>query len=97
MNYDVIISGGGLIGLITAIGLSDDSVSVAVIEKSNLSRTVNDNRAFAISQGSKRILEKLEIWQFLESEAEPILDICILDGDSPFIVHYDHKMISEEP
>ncbi|MGL9726564.1 MAG: FAD-dependent monooxygenase, partial [Wolbachia sp.] len=42
-------------------------------------------------------LEKLEIWQFLESEAEPILDICILDGDSPFIVHYDHKMISEEP
>lgn len=33
MNYDVIISGGGLLGLITAIGLSCDSVSVAVIEK----------------------------------------------------------------
>ena len=26
MNYDVIISGGGLLGLITAIGLSNDSV-----------------------------------------------------------------------
>lgn len=97
MNYDVIISGSGLIGLITAIGLSNDSVSVAVIEKSSLPRTVDDNRAFAISQGSKKILEKLGIWRILEGEAEPILDICILDGNSPFTVHYDHKMVGEEP
>ncbi len=61
MNYDVIISGSGLIGLITAIGLSNDSVSVAVIEKNSLSRAVDDNRAFAISQGLKKILEKLGI------------------------------------
>lgn len=54
MNYDVIISGSGLIGLITAIGLSNDSVSVAVIEKNSLPRAVDDNRAFAISQGSKK-------------------------------------------
>ncbi|MFL3877353.1 2-octaprenyl-6-methoxyphenyl hydroxylase [Wolbachia endosymbiont of Trichogramma kaykai] len=97
MNYDVIISGSGLIGLITAIGLSNDSVSVAVIEKNSLPRAIDDNRAFAISQGSKKILEKLGIWFLLEGEAEPILDICILDGDSPFTVHYDHKMVGEEP
>ncbi|MDR0773261.1 MAG: 2-octaprenyl-6-methoxyphenyl hydroxylase [Wolbachia pipientis] len=94
MNYDVIISGGGLLGLITAIGLSCDSVSIAVIEKNSLPRVVDDNRAFAISQGSKRILEKLGIWQFIESEAEPILDICILDAVT---VHYNHKMVGEEP
>ncbi|WP_265042593.1 2-octaprenyl-6-methoxyphenyl hydroxylase [Wolbachia endosymbiont (group A) of Sphecodes monilicornis] len=94
MNYDVIISGGGLLGLITAIGLSCDSVSVAVIEKNSLPRVVDDNRAFAISQGSKKILEKLGIWQFIESEAEPILDICILDAVT---VHYNHKMVGEEP
>lgn len=94
MNYDVIISGGGLLGLITAIGLSCNSVSVAVIEKNSLPRVVDDNRAFAISQGSKKILEKLGIWQFIESEAEPILDICILDAVT---VHYNHKMVGEEP
>lgn len=97
MNYDVIISGGGLLGLITAIGLSQGSVSVAVIEKNSLPRITNDNRAFAISQGSKKILESLGIWQLIENEAEPILDICILDGNSPVTVHYDHKMVSEEP
>ncbi|MDR2831508.1 MAG: 2-octaprenyl-6-methoxyphenyl hydroxylase [Rickettsiales bacterium] len=97
MNYDVIISGSGLLGLITAIGLSNDSVSVAVIEKNSLPRVIDDNRAFAISQGSKKILEKLGIWQFVESEAEPILDICILDGNSLVTVHYDHKMVGEEP
>ncbi|WP_341811514.1 2-octaprenyl-6-methoxyphenyl hydroxylase [Wolbachia endosymbiont (group A) of Oxytorus armatus] len=94
MNYDVITSGGGLLGLITAIGLSCNSVSVAVIEKNSLPRVVDDNRAFAISQGSKKILEKLGIWQFIESEAEPILDICILDAVT---VHYNHKMVGEEP
>ncbi|NSX83036.1 2-octaprenyl-6-methoxyphenyl hydroxylase [Wolbachia endosymbiont of Atemnus politus] len=97
MNYDVIISGGGLLGLITAIGLSNDSVSVAVIEKNSLPRVIDDNRAFAISQGSKKILEKLGIWQFIEGKAEPILDICILDGNSPVTVHYDYKMVGEEP
>lgn len=97
MNYDIIISGGGLLGLITAIGLSDHSVSVAVVEKNSLPRVVDDNRAFAISQGAKKILEKLGIWQFIDSEAEPISDICILDGNSPITVHYDHKMVGEEP
>ncbi|OWZ25632.1 2-octaprenyl-6-methoxyphenyl hydroxylase [Wolbachia endosymbiont of Wuchereria bancrofti] len=97
MSYDVIISGGGLLGLITAIGLSNNSVSVAVIEKNSLPRIIDDNRAFAISQGSRKILEKLGIWQFIESEAEPILDICILDENSPITVHYNHKMVSEEP
>ncbi|QKX02935.1 2-octaprenyl-6-methoxyphenyl hydroxylase [Wolbachia endosymbiont of Litomosoides sigmodontis] len=97
MNYDVIISGGGLLGLITAIGLGNNSVSIAVIEKNNLPRVVDDNRAFAISQGSRKILEKLGIWRFIESEAEPILDICILDENSPITVHYDHKMVSKEP
>ncbi|QOD38862.1 2-octaprenyl-6-methoxyphenyl hydroxylase [Candidatus Wolbachia massiliensis] len=97
MNHDVIISGGGLLGLITAIGLSNDSMSVAVIEKNSLPRIIDDNRAFAISQGSKKILEKLGIWRFLEGEAEPILDICILDRNSPVTVHYNHKMVGEEP
>lgn len=97
MNYDVIISGGGLLGLITAIGLSSHSVSVAVVEKNSLPRVISDNRAFAISQGAKRILEKLGIWEFIDSEAEPILDICILDGNSPITVHYDHKMVGKEP
>ncbi len=97
MNYDVIISGGGLLGFIAAIGLSNNSVSVAVIEKSNLQHVINDNRVFAISQGSRKILEKLGIWQIIESEAEPILDIFILDENSPVTVHYDHKIVSEEP
>jgi 2-octaprenyl-6-methoxyphenol hydroxylase len=61
MNYDVIISGCGLLGIITAIGLSNDSVCIAVIDKNNLPLIIDDNRAFAISQGSKKILEHLGI------------------------------------
>jgi 2-octaprenyl-6-methoxyphenol hydroxylase len=94
MNYDVIISGGGLIGLMTAIGLSNSSISVAVIEKNILPFKTDDNRAFAISQGSKQILEKLGIWQFIDEYAEPILDICILDSSS---VHYSYKTVSDQP
>ncbi len=94
MNYDVIISGGGLIGLITAIGLSSSSISVAVVEKNILPSETDDNRAFAISQGSKKILEQLGIWQFIDKDAEPILDICILENRS---VHYNYKTVSDQP
>ncbi|OEY87072.1 2-octaprenyl-3-methyl-6-methoxy-1,4-benzoquinol hydroxylase [Wolbachia pipientis] len=97
MNYDVIISGGGLLGLITAIGLSHQSISVAVIEKNTLPRVTDDNRAFAIAQGSKQILERFGIWKFIHADAEPIFDICILDGNSPVSVHYNHKTVGSEP
>ncbi|WP_333023018.1 2-octaprenyl-6-methoxyphenyl hydroxylase [Wolbachia endosymbiont of Pentidionis agamae] len=95
MNYDIIISGGGMLGLITAIGLSKESISVAVIEKNILPFAINDNRAFAISQGSKKILEEFGIWKYID--AEPIMDIMILDENSPVTVHYDHKTVSTEP
>ncbi|MDG7055978.1 MAG: 2-octaprenyl-6-methoxyphenyl hydroxylase [Wolbachia endosymbiont of Meromenopon meropis] len=97
MNYDVIISGGGLLGFISAIALSHNSISVALIEKNVLPRIIDDDRAFAISQGSKKILEKLGIWQLIENKAEPILDICVLDVNSPITVHFNYKMVGEEP
>ncbi|GHM58509.1 MAG: 2-octaprenyl-3-methyl-6-methoxy-1,4-benzoquinol hydroxylase [Candidatus Mesenet longicola] len=98
MYYDVIISGGGLLGLITAIGLKRKSLSVALLEKNDISHPPKcDNRVFAISYNTKKLLENFGIWHFIESEAEPILDICILDENSPISLHYDHKIISKEP
>ncbi|WP_346268845.1 2-octaprenyl-6-methoxyphenyl hydroxylase [Wolbachia endosymbiont of Howardula sp.] len=98
MKYDVIISGGGLLGMITAIGLNKNNISVAVIEKNIVPRILSDdNRALAISQGSKKILDQLGIWHFLAHAAEPILDISISDENNPFTLHYHHKIVSEEP
>ncbi|WP_339046195.1 2-octaprenyl-6-methoxyphenyl hydroxylase [Candidatus Mesenet endosymbiont of Agriotes lineatus] len=98
MYYDVIISGGGLLGSITAIGLKRKFLSVALLEKNDIFHPPkSDNRVFAISYNTKRLLEDFGIWHFIESEAGPILDICILDENSPISVHYDHKVVSKEP
>lgn len=98
MHYDIIISGGGLLGSITAIGLKRKSLSVALLEKNDISHPLkHDNRVFAISYNTRKLFEDFGIWHFIESEAEPILDICILDDGSPISVHYDHKIVSKEP
>lgn len=98
MYYDVIILGGGLLGSITAIGLKRKSLSVALLEKNDISHPPKcDNRVFAISYNTKKLFEDFGMWHLIESAAEPILDICILEEDSPISVHYDHKIVSKEP
>ncbi len=74
MNSKVFISGGGPVGLILAIGLSQLGAEVILAEK-NLPDEMNlvnsnkspdssfDGRVIALTYGSKLILEKLGVWE----------------------------------
>lgn len=67
-NFDVIIIGGGMVGLATACALGEQSLQVAVIDD-NLTLTVLPEqptvRASAINASSQRYFSQLGIWQDL--------------------------------
>ncbi|MEA3406219.1 MAG: FAD-dependent monooxygenase [Pseudomonadota bacterium] len=71
LQTDVVISGGGPVGLMLAIGLSQKGFQVVLAEKfkpvDSLSEVKNsfDGRVLALSYGSKLILEQLELWSSL--------------------------------
>ena len=82
IETDVLIIGGGLVGLVAAHSLSSLNYKVLLIDKAAFPKNrkmFNDTRTVAVSEGSKQFLESLSLWGFLESYAEPIKTIKVFD------------------
>jgi 2-octaprenyl-6-methoxyphenol hydroxylase len=82
-QYDVVIVGGGLAGASMAAALSGMDLRCSVVEPVSVSASVQpsfDDRALALSEGSRRILDTLGIWRHLEPDSIcPIRHIHVSD------------------
>ncbi|HEX9947502.1 MAG TPA: UbiH/UbiF/VisC/COQ6 family ubiquinone biosynthesis hydroxylase [Allosphingosinicella sp.] len=89
---DVIILGGGLIGLTLAIALDRHGLSTLVIDPADPERSVApafDGRATAIASASWRMLEAIGVAERLEGEGCPIRSIRVSDGLEPGGIVFD--------
>lgn len=75
-DYDVIIIGGGPVGMALALALRDSGTSVLLLEARGLPGKTEDSRPLALSHGSRIILEHLGVWKTLP-EVTPITTIHI--------------------
>ncbi|MBP6819236.1 MAG: UbiH/UbiF/VisC/COQ6 family ubiquinone biosynthesis hydroxylase [Ferrovibrio sp.] len=99
IQTEVAIVGGGLAGLTLGIALARHGVDTLLIDREDPARALNagfDGRVSAIALASQRMLAAIGLWQHV-SEAQPMWDIRVSDGDSPLFVHYDHKTLGEDP
>ena len=97
---EIVVIGGGLVGLSLGHALASAGIETAVVDREEPAIAANDafdGRAFAISYGSRRILEGLGLWQDMAPNAAPILDIRVTDGPSLLFLHYDHREVGNEP
>ena len=97
---EAVIIGGGLIGLTLGIALGRSGIETVVVERESPKRVRNaafDGRTSAIAFGSRQVLEALGLWEAMEGQAEPILDIRVADGDSLLFLHYDHRDVGSDP
>jgi 2-octaprenyl-6-methoxyphenol hydroxylase len=99
-NYNVLIIGGGMAGLILAAALGGAGVSTAVIEPlapEKLLDTGFDGRTTAIAGGSRNALASIGVWPEMGDEAADILEIRVSDEHSPLFLHYDHAELDDGP
>jgi 2-octaprenyl-6-methoxyphenol hydroxylase len=99
-HTDIAIIGGGLVGLTTACALAHSGMRITVVEGRPLETVQSaqsDGRSSAIAYGSYRFLKDIGVWDTLEYKAEPILDIRVSDSDSRLFLHYDHRLVGDEP
>jgi 2-octaprenyl-6-methoxyphenol hydroxylase len=83
---DVIILGGGLVGLTLAIALDRHGLSSLVVDPADPLATLSpdyDGRATAIASASWRMLETIGVGQRLEGQGCPIDSIRVSDGLAP--------------
>jgi len=96
-HCDVIIGGGGMVGLSLALALARGGLAVVVadpVPQSAATEVQFDGRVCALSYASVRMFQALGVWDRLEKLAQPITDILVTDGrlgkePSPFSLHFD--------
>jgi 2-octaprenyl-6-methoxyphenol hydroxylase len=97
---DVLIVGGGPTGGLLASALAQAGVTVTVVEAATpdtLGRPGSDARAIAVSYTSRRVIEAVGAWNSMAAGAGAILEIRVVDAQSPLVLHYDHLEVGDHP
>lgn len=100
---DIVIGGGGMVGLTLALALAQGGLRIAVADPIAASAALDkgfDGRVSALSYSSVRMLTALGVWPALEADAQPIHDILVSDAKlggkpSPFSLHFDSGEIGQ--
>jgi len=96
-SCDVIIGGGGMVGLTLGLALAQGGLKVVVCDPMPKTAVLDakfDGRVTAIAYAAARMYPALGVWDQLAPDAQPIEDILVTDGaperaPSPFSLHFD--------
>jgi 2-octaprenyl-6-methoxyphenol hydroxylase len=87
---DVLIAGGGFVGLTLAIALRQglgEAFRVTVADPGFARGRAADARASAIAASARRLLEAIGVWDAVAARAQPILDMAITDSRLGDAIH----------
>jgi len=97
-HYDIVIVGAGLTGLLMSLLLGSNGINACVIEQSDYKKNFSknlDNRTTAISQGTKRLLEKLSLWKSIKRFCQPIKKITVQEQFSKNELDFDSSKLNQ--
>ena len=97
-HADVIIVGGGMVGLALACALRKSGLRIVIIERGELpvrNSLDRDCRVSAIVMGNVHILEALGVWQYLKDDASPMRAMKIWDNQEQGGIRFDAAEINE--
>ncbi|WP_116597203.1 UbiH/UbiF family hydroxylase [Primorskyibacter marinus] len=106
MNYDILISGGGIAGLVAAAGFGQAGFSVLCVDPAapitDRNAAGSDLRSTAFLQPAQTFLDRIGLWDRLAPHATPLQVMRIVDAGGPdpeprLIKEFDASDISDKP
>ena len=98
-HADVVIVGGGMVGLALACALRHSGLRIVIIERGEPPVRLflgRDCRVSAIVMGNVRILEGLGVWKHLKDHAGPMRSMKIWDNQEQGGIRFDASEIDED-
>ncbi|MDF5713674.1 MAG: FAD-dependent hydroxylase [Rhizonema sp. NSF051] len=95
-EYDLVIVGGGIIGLTLAAALKDSGLSVLLIEAKVESAAVTKGQAYAVHMLSARIYQGIGVWENMLPQIATYRQVHLSDADYPDIVKFQTADIGTE-
>lgn len=92
-KHEILVCGGGIAGLATALGLARKGFDAALLgpapPRPNLGADEYHPRVYAISLASRRLLESLGVWQMLDARRVTPVETMEIHGDTGGMVTLD--------
>ncbi|MCR6671528.1 FAD-dependent monooxygenase [Devosia ginsengisoli] len=102
-QYDIMIVGGGPVGLsmALALGRSMKGIRVALIDRRQFAAS-RDQRSWALAAGVRRVFVELGVWTGMAIGAEPVRQMKITDSGTgdiarPLFLHFEGDVSPGEP
>jgi 2-octaprenyl-6-methoxyphenol hydroxylase len=103
-RVDILISGGGVVGLPLGLALAQGGLSTVIADAAPPAQALDpkfDGRVSALAYASVRMLAALGLWDALSPHAQPIREILVTDGKagqaaSPFSLHFDSQEVGAD-
>ena len=83
MKADVVISGGGMVGLSLGLALAQGGFRTVVADVTPMTAQLDpkfDGRVSALAYATIRMYRALGVWDAMEKDAQPIREILVTDG-----------------
>ncbi len=97
-HVDLIIVGGGMVGLALACSLRHSGLHIVIIERGEApvrKSLERDCRVSAIVMGNVKILQGIGVWKYLEKDAGPMQAMRIWDNQEQGGIRFDASEIGE--
>jgi len=97
-QYDVLVSGAGVVGLTAALALARRGEQVAILDSQAMDiapQTEADRRVYAINQASKKLLQTLNVWPLMDAaRLAPYRHMHVWDAASKACIDFDCRDIA---
>ena len=87
-DYDLVIVGGGIVGVTLATTLKVSGLKIAIVEAQVQVKAARKPQAYALSLVSRRILDAIGVWEKILPQVGKFCSIRLSDADHPQVVNF---------
>jgi 2-octaprenyl-6-methoxyphenol hydroxylase len=86
--YDLVIVGGGIVGVTLAAALEHSGLSILIVEAQQKAEAIAKGQAYAIQLSSSRLWDSMGVWSAIEPQVQCFKRIHLSDADDSHVVQF---------